>query len=155
LMEGMRIIDEERAGMIPPSQGISSSTGTPIPSMGTPTGGVVRAVNPYQTLANDLIKIKGVDGAIVTLRDGTLQAHSNIKSPEKVGMMISFMIYHGGQAGFPGKVGKLRRVSVISSQRKMIIFDQEEFIAAIDCAAGVRYETINPYIERAFRKIQM
>ena len=155
LMEGMRIIDEERAGMIPPSQAFTPSSGFASPSLGTPTGGVVRAINPYQALANDLIKIKGVEGAIVTLRDGTLQAQSNIKSPEKVGMMIAFLIQHGGQAGFPGKVGKLRRASIISSQRKMIIFDQEEFIAAIDCSTAVRYETINPYIERAFRKVQM
>jgi len=37
----------------------------------------------------------------------------------------------------------------------MIVFEQDEFLAAIDCSANVRYETINPYIERAFRKIQM
>jgi predicted regulator of Ras-like GTPase activity (Roadblock/LC7/MglB family) len=156
LMEGMRLLDEERAGLIPPSQGINTPpSGVPSPAMGTPTGGILRTVNPYQTLVNDLSKIKGVEGAIVAMRDGTLQAHVNIQSPEKVGMLVAFLVYQGGLAGVPGKVGNMRRVSIISNQRKMIIFDQEEFLAAIDCAAAVRYETINPYIERAFRKIQM
>jgi predicted regulator of Ras-like GTPase activity (Roadblock/LC7/MglB family) len=157
LMEGMRILDEERAGIIPASpHGIPTpSSGVPAPTMGTPTGGIMRAVNPYQALVNDLSKIKGVEGVIVTSRDGTLQAHINIKSPEKVGMMVAFLVYHGSQTGVPGKVGALKRISIISNQRKMIIFDQEEYIAAIDCAATVRYETINPYIERAFRKISM
>lgn len=153
LMEGMRLIDEERAGLIPTAPGLSSVTG-PV-STGTPSGGVVRAINPYVALVNDLTKIKGVDGAIATLRDGSLQAHSNIKSPEKVGMLIAFLVYHGGLAGVPGKVGTLRRAALISGQRKMIVFDQEDFLAAIDCAGSVRYETINPYIERAFRKVQM
>lgn len=159
LMEGMRIIDEERAGMIPSQDAFAGSapTGTLPPSAvtGTPTGGVVRAINVHQVLVNDLLKVKGIDGAIVTLRDGTLQSHNNIKSPEKVGMMMAFLVYHGGQAGIPGKVGSLKRATVISGQRKLIVFDQEEFIAAIDCSANVRFETINPYVERAFRKAQM
>jgi predicted regulator of Ras-like GTPase activity (Roadblock/LC7/MglB family) len=158
LMEGMRIMDEERAGIIPPSgppSTASSVPGMPNTNMGTPTGGTVRAINPYQTLVNDLTKIKGVEGAIVTLRDGTLQGHNNIKSPEKLGMMMAFVLYQGGLAGNPNRLGSMRRVSVISNQRKMIIFDQEDFLAAIDCSANVRYETINPYIERAFRKVQL
>lgn len=154
LMEGMRLIDEEKAGLIPPAPGLS-----PVPGMGsstgTPSGGVARAINPYQALVNDLSKIKGVEGAIVALRDGTLQAQINIKSPEKLGMLIAFLIYHGGQAGIPGKVGTMRRVSILSGQKKLIVFDQEEFLAAIECGTAVRFETINPYIERAFRKVQM
>jgi predicted regulator of Ras-like GTPase activity (Roadblock/LC7/MglB family) len=157
LMEGMRIIDEEKAGMIPTPAGFTppSGTMTASPSTGTPTGGVIRAVSPYQTLANDLMKVKGVEGAIVTLTDGTLQFHNNIKSPEKVGMLIAFLVHQSGYAGASGKVGQLRRLTVTSGQRKLIVFDQDEFLAAIDCAASVRYETINPYIERAFRKVQM
>ncbi|MEW6733575.1 MAG: DUF4388 domain-containing protein [Acidobacteriota bacterium] len=159
LMEGMRLIDEEKAGMIQPGVGGKTVSGAlpnnTAPATGTPTGGVMRAINPYQALVNDLTKIKGIDGAIATLRDGTLQAHSNIKSPEKFGMLIAFLVYHGGLAGIPGKVGSLRRTALIVGQRKLIIFDQEEFLAAIDCSSAVRYETINPYIERAFRKVQM
>jgi hypothetical protein len=158
LMEGMRLIDEERAGMIQTTPGMTPVTGGGFggpASTGTPSGGVVRAINPYQALVNDLTKIKGVEGAIAALRDGTLQAHSNIKSPEKLGMLLAFLVYHGSLAGAPGKVGVLRRAAIISGQRKLIIFDQEEFLAAIECGSAVRYETINPYIERAFRKIQM
>ncbi|MFY9225050.1 MAG: DUF4388 domain-containing protein [Blastocatellia bacterium] len=152
LMEGMRIIDEERAGMIPTTPGMSP---VGVGSTGTPSGGVVRAINPYQTLVNDLLKIRGVEGAIATLRDGTLQAQTNIKTPEKLGMLIAFMVYHGGLASIPARAGMLKRMSLISGQRKLIIFDQEDFLAAIECGSSVRYETINPYIERAFRKIQM
>jgi predicted regulator of Ras-like GTPase activity (Roadblock/LC7/MglB family) len=158
LMEGMRILDEERAGIIPASPGPGfnqPSPSMPTPAMGTPTGGIVRAINPYQALVNDLTKIKGVEGAIVTMPDGTLQAHSNIKSPEKVGMLVAFLVHGGKQASAPSRAGDLRRISVISNQRKMIVFDQEEFLAAIDCAATVRYETISPYLDRAFRKVQM
>ncbi|MCS6884593.1 MAG: DUF4388 domain-containing protein [Acidobacteriota bacterium] len=159
LMEGMRIIDEERAGRIPSQDAFANNAPTgmlPSPaSTGTPTGGVVRALNVHQVLVNDLMKIRGVEGAIVTLRDGTLQSHNNIKSPEKLGMMIAFLVYQGGLAGIPGKVGSLKRATVISGQRKLIIFDQEDFIAAIDCSTNVRFETISPYVERAFRKAQM
>ncbi len=157
LMEGMRIIDEEKAGLIPTTPGMVPVGGSGMPTLGTgtPSGGVVRAINPYQTLVNDLLKIRGVEGAIATLRDGTLQAHSNIKTPEKLGMMIAFMVYHGGLAAIPARIGMMKRVSLISGQRKLIIFDQEDFLAAIECGNAVRYETISPYIERAFRKIQM
>jgi Domain of unknown function (DUF4388) len=156
LMEGMRIIDEERAGIIPTAPGFTPP-GATMPTMGTgtPSGGVVRAINPYQTLVNDLLKIRGVEGAIATLRDGTLQAHSNIKTPEKLGMLIAFMVYHGGLAAIPARIGMMKRIAVISGQKKLIIFDQEDFLAAIECSSAVRYETINPYLERAFRKIQM
>lgn len=155
LMEGMRIIDEERAGLIPTAPGLTPVGSIPTGSTGTPSGGVVRAINPYQTLVNDLLKIRGVEGALATLRDGTLQAHSNIKSPEKLGMLIAFNVYHGGLTAIPARIGMMKRVSVVSGQKKLIIFDQEDFLAAIECGSAVRYETINPYIERAFRKIQM
>jgi len=155
LMEGMRIIDEERAGIIPTAPGFTPPGAMPTMGTGTPSGGVVRAINPYQTLVNDLLKIRGVEGAVATLRDGTLQAHSNIKTPEKLGMLIAFMVYHGGLAAIPARIGMMKRIAVISGQKKLIIFDQEDFLAAIECNSTVRYETINPYIERAFRKIQM
>ncbi|MBI4850661.1 MAG: DUF4388 domain-containing protein [Acidobacteria bacterium] len=155
LMEGMRIIDEERAGMIPTTPGLTPVGAIPGISTGTPSGGVVRAINPYQTLVNDLLKIRGVEGALATLRDGTLQAHSNIKTPEKLGMLIAFTVYHGGLAAIPARIGMMKRIAIISGQKKLIIFDQEDFLAAIECGSAVRYETINPYIERAFRKIQM
>ena len=157
LMEGMRIIDEERAGIIPTTPGLTPVTGnlsgfnSPI----TPSGGVLRAINPYQALVNDLTKIKGVEGAFVTLRDGALQAQINIKGAEKLGMLLAFMVYHGGHAGVTARIGRLRRSSIISGQKKLILFDQEEFLAAIECSNAIRYETINPYIERAFRKVQM
>lgn len=154
LMEGMRIIDEERAGMIPTAPGFTPPGAIP-GNTGTPSGGIIRAINPHQTLVNDLLKIRGVEGAIATLRDGSLQAHSGIKVPEKLGMLIAFSVYHGGLAAIPARIGMMKRIAIISGQKKLIIFDQEDFLAAIECGSAVRYETINPYIERAFRKMQM
>jgi Domain of unknown function (DUF4388) len=157
LMEGMRLIDEEKAGMIPTTPGLTpmSGSGALMSASSGTLPAVTRVANPYQTLVNDLSKIKGVDSAIVALRDGSLQAQINVKSPERLAALMAFLAHQGGQVGTIAKVGSLRRASLISGQRKLIIFDQEDFVASIECGSSIRFETISPHIERAFRKVQV
>jgi hypothetical protein len=158
LMEGMRLIDEEKAGMIPTTPGLATmSPGGPVMSSSSGTLPAVTrvAANPYQTLVNDLTKIKGVDSAIVALRDGSLQSQVNVKAPERLAALMAFLVHQGGHVGVTARVGSLRRASLISGQRKLIIFDQEDFVAGIECGSSIRFETISPHIERAFRKVQV
>lgn len=146
LMEGLRILDELRAGMLPetamPSATTTSSTET------------TRVQNVHQTLVSDLTKIKGIDGAMAMARDGTVHACINIKTPEKVGMMSALLIHLSRQASTPGRVGTLQRLTVSSRDRKVTVFDQEGYLVLIEFGSAIRFETISPHIDRAFRKMQ-
>lgn len=146
IMEGLRLLDEARAGMIPES---AEPTMTPSTSTGT-----IRVQNVYQILVTDLTKIKGIDGALAMARDGTVHAHANIKSPEKVGMMAALMVHLGRQNTVPGRIGTMQRGTISTGQRKITVFDQDGFLALIEFGSAIRFETISPHIDRAFRKLQ-
>src|SRR4029079_7924708 len=74
LMEGMRLIDEAR-------NNAASDAGV--------------TQGQYQALVNDLVKVRGVEGALVAMPDGTLQASVNIKSPDRIAALVAFYMLSG------------------------------------------------------------
>ncbi|MBI4749838.1 MAG: DUF4388 domain-containing protein [Acidobacteria bacterium] len=146
IMEGLRLLDEARAGLIPDHTGL---VGTSTPAS-TETQ---RVQNVYQTLVSDLTKIKGIDGAVAMARDGTVHSSLNIKPSEKIGMMSALLVHMARQTSTPGRVGPLQRTTISFGQRKATIFDQDTYLVLIEYGAAIRYETISPHIDRAFRKL--
>jgi predicted regulator of Ras-like GTPase activity (Roadblock/LC7/MglB family) len=133
LMEGMRLIDEARK-----SEGSSSSV----------------SQSQYQALVNDLVKIRGIDGALVATRDGALQASVHIKSPDRMAALVAFQAACAAQAGGAAGAGRLQRVVIQNGARKTVILDQMEFLVAIVYAAAQRDEALEPHIQRAFKKLR-
>jgi predicted regulator of Ras-like GTPase activity (Roadblock/LC7/MglB family) len=152
IMEGLRLLDEARAGMIPESGEpiMTPSTATPT----TTTSGGLRSINIYQSLINDLTKVKGIDAALAVSRDGTMQAVGGLKSPEKIGMMMALLIHLGRLSTMPGRVGNLSRMTISAGPKKIMLFDMENYLALIEFGAAIRFETMSPHIDRIFRKMQ-
>src|ERR1041385_2451105 len=90
LMEGMRRIDEEKNNQ---ASGASVSQ------------------SQYQALVNDLVKVRGIEGALVATLDGKLQASVNVKSPDRIAALIGFYALCGGQIASPLGIGRLQRIS--------------------------------------------
>ncbi|MFQ3580484.1 MAG: DUF4388 domain-containing protein [Chloracidobacterium sp.] len=154
IMEGLRLLDEARAG-----RGEEGESSTPTPAATptrtpTTTSGAARVVNIYQSLVNDLTKVKGIDLALAVSRDGTVQAASKVKSAEKLGMMVALMVHLGRLVTVPGRVGPLSRMTISVGPKKVMIFDLENYLALIEFGAAVRFETMSPHIDRIFRKMQ-
>ena len=130
LMEGMRLIDEAR------------------------NSGAAVAQTQYQALANDLVKIRGIEGAVVSGPDGALQASVNIKSPDRISALMSFLVNTGSQIGSPLNLGRLQRVAIFNGDRKTVIIDQMEFIVGLVYSTSQRDEALEPQIQRAFKKLK-
>ncbi|MBX7219556.1 MAG: DUF4388 domain-containing protein [Blastocatellia bacterium] len=148
IMEGLRLIDEAKAGMIPDP--------TPIVVTTTPatTTGMTRVQNPYQSFVNDLTKINGVNGALATARDGTMQAASKLEKGEKAAMMAALAVYllHSTQTMM--KVGLFKRLTISIGPKKVSVFDQGEYLTLIEYGQNIRFETLTPHLERAFKKME-
>ncbi len=156
IMEGLRLLDEARAGR---GEGADGEVAAPTPaavSTRTPTttSGSARVVNIYQVLVNDLTKVKGVDMALAVARDGTVQAASKVKSAEKLGMMVALLVHLGRLVSVPARVGNLSRMTISVGPKKVMVFDLENYLALIEFSAAVRFETMSPHIDRIFRKMQ-
>jgi predicted regulator of Ras-like GTPase activity (Roadblock/LC7/MglB family) len=130
LMEGMRLIDEARNSGAAVSQG------------------------QYQALVNDLVKVRGIEGALVAGPDGLLQAGVNIKNPDRQAALIAFLVANGGQVGQPSGTGRLQRIAVFNGDSKLVIIDQSDFIVALSYSASQRDEALEPQIQRAFKKLR-
>ena len=130
LMEGMRLIDESRN-----------------------TGAAVSQTQ-YQALVNDLVKVRGIEGALVATPDGMLQASVNIKAPDRVAALVAFLVTNGSLVGGPANAGRLQRVALFNGDRKTVVIDQLEFIVALNYATSQRDEALEPQIQRAFKKLR-
>lgn len=130
LMEGMRLIDEARH-----------------------TGSAVSQTQ-YQALVNDLVKVRGIEGALVATSDGSLQASVNIKAPDRMSALASFLIANGIIAGTPANAGRLQRVALFNGDRKTVVIDQMEFVVALVYSTSQRDEALEPQIQRAFKKLR-
>jgi predicted regulator of Ras-like GTPase activity (Roadblock/LC7/MglB family) len=130
LMEGMRLMDEAR------------------------NSGAAVSQTQYQSLANDLVKVRGVDGALVATPDGMLQASVNFKQPDRVAALVSFLMTNGAHIGGPSGTGQLQRISIVSGDRKTVVIDQMEFFVALTYAASQRDEALEPHVQRAFKKLR-
>ncbi|MBK6428081.1 MAG: DUF4388 domain-containing protein [Blastocatellia bacterium] len=130
LMEGMRLIDEARH-----------------------TGSAVSQTQ-YQALVNDLVKVRGIEGALVATSDGALQASVNIKAPDRMSALGSFLIANGIIAGTPANAGRLQRVALFNGDRKTVVIDQMEFVVALVYSTSQRDEALEPQIQRAFKKLR-
>ena len=130
LMEGMRLLDEARN-----------------------TGAAVSQTQ-YQALVNDLVKIRGIEGALVASQDGQLQASVNIKSPDRIAALVAFLVANGGLVGGPANAGRLQRLAVFNGDRKTVVIDQMEFVVALAYATSQRDEALEPQIQRAFKKLR-
>lgn len=130
LMEGMRLLDEAR------------------------NSGAAVSQSQYQALVNDLVKVRGIEGALVATPDGQLQASVNLKSPDRMAALVAFLIADGTLVGGPANVGRLQRVSLFQGDRKTVVIDQIEFIVALHYATSQRDEALEPQIQRAFKKLR-
>lgn len=130
LMEGMRLIDEARH-----------------------TGSAVSQTQ-YQALVNDLVKVRGIEGALVATSDGALQASVNIKAPDRMAALSSFLVANGTVAGTPTNSGRLQRVALFNGDRKTVVIDQMEFVVALVYSTSQRDEALEPQIQRAFKKLR-
>ena len=130
LMEGMRLIDEARH-----------------------TGSAVSQTQ-YQALVNDLVKVRGIEGALVATSDGALQASVNIKAPDRMSALASFLIANGIIAGTPANAGRLQRVALFNGDLKTVVIDQMEFVVALVYSTSQRDEALEPQIQRAFKKLR-
>lgn len=130
LMEGMRLIDEARH-----------------------TGSAVSQTQ-YQALVNDLVKVRGIEGALVATSDGALQASVNIKAPDRMSALASFLVANGIIAGTPANAGRLQRVALFNGDRKTVVIDQMEFVVALVYSTSQRDEALEPQIQRAFKKLR-
>jgi predicted regulator of Ras-like GTPase activity (Roadblock/LC7/MglB family) len=130
LMEGMRLLDEAR------------------------NSGAAVSQTQYQALVNDLVKVRGIEGALVATPDGALQASVNIKSPDRVAALVGFVIGNGQMIGTPAGVGRLQWVALFNGDRKTVVIDQLEFIVALHYATSQRDEALEPQIQRAFKKLR-
>jgi hypothetical protein len=148
IMEGLRLLDEARAGIVP------EIAIPPTPPTPTTLSGAMRTVNVYQALVSDLTKIKGLDAALAVSRDGVIQAVGNIKAPEKVAAMAALMTHLARLSAIPGRVGVFSRLTISAGPRKMMIFDLENCLTVIEFGAAIRFETISPHIDRILRKTQ-
>jgi predicted regulator of Ras-like GTPase activity (Roadblock/LC7/MglB family) len=135
LMEGMRLFDEDNARGGGGSDSFVSQS-------------------QYQALVNDLVKVRGIEGALVATRDGMLQASVNIKSPDRIAALVAFLVSTGAIIGTPAAVGHLQRVTILNGDRKMVIMDQDEFAVALEYMATQRDEVLEPHIQRAFKKLR-
>jgi predicted regulator of Ras-like GTPase activity (Roadblock/LC7/MglB family) len=130
LMEGMRLLDEARN-----------------------TGAAVSQTQ-YQALVNDLVKIRGIEGALVASQEGQLQASVNIKAPDRIAALVAFLVANGGLVGGPANSGRLQRLAVFNGDRKTVVIDQMEFVVALAYATSQRDEALEPQIQRAFKKLR-
>ncbi|MCC6742298.1 MAG: DUF4388 domain-containing protein [Acidobacteria bacterium] len=130
LMEGMRLIDEARHSGSAVSQ------------------------TQYQALVNDLVKVRGIEGALVATSDGALQASVNIKAPDRMAALSSFLVANGIIAGTPANAGRLQRVALFNGDRKTVVIDQMEFVVALVYSTSQRDEALEPQIQRAFKKLR-
>ena len=130
LMEGMRLIDEARH-----------------------TGSAVSQTQ-YQALVNDLVKVRGIEGALVATSDGALQASVNTQAPDRMSAPASFLIANGIIAGTPANAGRLQRVALFNGDRKTVVIDQMEFVVALVYSTSQRDEALEPQIQRAFKKLR-
>lgn len=130
LMEGMRLLDEARHSGSAVSQ------------------------SQYQALVNDLVKVRGIDGALVATTDGALQASVNIKSPDRFGALVAFLVANGSLVGGPAGAGQLQRLSILNGDRKTVVIDQMEFVVALSYSTSQRDEALEPQIQRAFKKLR-
>ncbi len=154
IMEGLRLLDEARAGRSEdgvPAAPMPAAAPTRTPAT---TSGAARVVNIYQSLVNDLTKVKGVDLALAVSRDGTVQAASKVKSAEKLGMMVALLVHLGRLITVPGRIGSLSRMTISVGPKKVMVFDLENYLALIEFSSAVRFETMSPHIDRLFRKMQ-
>ena len=130
LMEGMRLIDEARH-----------------------TGSAANQTQ-YLALVNYLVKVRGIEGALVAMADGGLQASVNIKSPDRVAALVSFLVSSGSLVGAPANVGRLQRIAILNGDRKTVIIDQLEHVVALVYSTTQRDEALEPQIQRAFKKLR-
>lgn len=130
LMEGMRLLDEAKR-----------------------EGGGINQTQ-FQALVNDLVKVRGIEGSVVATPDGSLQASVNIKSPDRIAALISFLVTTGALLSTPAATGRLQRLSIFNGDRKTVIIDQLDFVVALVYSTSQRDEALEPQIQRAFKKLR-
>lgn len=130
LMEGMRLLDEAR------------------------NSGAAASQTQYQALVNDLVKVRGIEGALVATPDGALQASVNVKSPDRFAALVAFGVANGTLVGPPAGAGRLQRISLFRGDRKTVVIDQTDFVVALHYATSQRDEALEPQIQRAFKKLR-
>jgi predicted regulator of Ras-like GTPase activity (Roadblock/LC7/MglB family) len=133
LMEGMRLIDEARN-----NAGSDANV----------------SQGQYQALANDLVKVRGIEGALVAMPDGSLQASVNVKTPDRFAALVAMLVSAGARVGAPLGTGRLQRLAVTNGDRKLTVIDQTEFIVALAYSAAQREDALEPHIQRAFKKLR-
>jgi predicted regulator of Ras-like GTPase activity (Roadblock/LC7/MglB family) len=133
LMEGMRLIDEARN-----NAGSDANV----------------SQGQYQALVNDLVKVRGIEGALVTLPDGSMQASVNIKAPDRYAAFVAFLAHSGAAVGTPLTAGRMQRLSILSGDQKTTVIDQAEFLVALSYSASQREDALEPQIQRAFKKLR-
>jgi predicted regulator of Ras-like GTPase activity (Roadblock/LC7/MglB family) len=130
LMEGMRLLDEAR------------------------NSGAAVSQTQYQALVNDLVKVRGIEGALVATPDGALQASVNIKSPDRIAALVAFLVTNGSHVAGPANAGRLQRIALFNGDRKTVVIDQMEFVVALNYSTSQRDEALEPQIQRAFKKLR-
>ena len=130
LMEGMRLLDEAR------------------------NSGAAVSQSQYQALVNDLVKVRGIEGALVATPDGALQASVNIKSPDRIAALVAFLVANGSHVAGPANTGRLQRIALFNGDRKTVMIDQIEFVIALNYSTSQRDEALEPQIQRAFKKLR-
>lgn len=118
LLEGMRRIDEETAGL------------EWLDDIETREGEEVRG-EAMQELARALEKIEGVVGVVIAARDGIVLAESLEGDPQKEGAVTVFVGNAAGQAGESLALGSFDWGTVAIGKDTMMVLEQAEYYVGL------------------------
>lgn len=105
-----------------------------------------------QRVVEDLTKLHGVDWVMAAAADGTVLAHSGLKTPERIGALVAFFSAKGHTIGTKLKLGRAQQLALVCADTQIALFYRENYIIAVLLDAGTNFEAFSDEVNGILRR---
>ncbi|MBI4484339.1 MAG: DUF4388 domain-containing protein [Acidobacteria bacterium] len=109
----------------------------------------------HQRLIADLMKIPGVLGGLIALKDGSLLHQTGTPEPERLAALVVFTALRAQSMGVRQAWGNFEKITLLLGSQRMVILDRDPDFVGLLMDPGANDARIDRSIERALKNYSM
>lgn len=105
-----------------------------------------------ERVVEDLSKVRGVGWVLVMAADGTIAAHSGLKTPDRIGALVAFFSGQSRRIGARLRLGRSQQLALTCSGNQIALLYRENYTIAVFLDSGINVEIFNEEASQILRK---